>query len=94
MKRLFLCLFILLIIISACGNSEDEVESKVATTMAETLAANPTDTPIPDGVIIIPDVIGMEKGDAYEILEKLGKNYTAKTIGFTIFIKKWRKKVR
>lgn len=26
-----------------------------------------------------------------EILEKLGKNYTAKIIGFTIFIKKWRK---
>ncbi|MCX6749558.1 MAG: YhbY family RNA-binding protein [Candidatus Pacearchaeota archaeon] len=29
-----------------------------------------------------------------EILEKLGKNYTAKTIGFTIFLKKWRRKVR
>ena len=26
-----------------------------------------------------------------EILERLGKNYTAKIIGFTIFIKKWRK---
>ena len=26
-----------------------------------------------------------------EILEKLGKNYTAKVVGFTIFIKKWRK---
>ncbi len=26
-----------------------------------------------------------------EILEKLGKNYTAKTIGFKIAIKKWRK---
>ena len=26
-----------------------------------------------------------------EILGKLGKNYTAKIIGFTIFIKKWRK---
>ncbi len=26
-----------------------------------------------------------------DILEKLGKNYTAKIIGFTIFIKKWRK---
>ena len=26
-----------------------------------------------------------------DILEKLGKNYTAKTIGFTIAIKKWRK---
>lgn len=31
---------------------------------------------------------------AEEILEKLGKNYTAKVIGFTIFLKKWRKKVR
>ncbi|OYT36656.1 hypothetical protein B6U91_00640 [Candidatus Pacearchaeota archaeon ex4484_71] len=29
-----------------------------------------------------------------EILEKLGKNYTAKTIGYTINIKKWRKEVR
>lgn len=29
-----------------------------------------------------------------EILEKMGKNYTAKTIGFTIFVKKWRKKAR
>jgi len=29
-----------------------------------------------------------------EILEKLGKNYTAKIIGFTIFLKKWRKPVR
>ncbi|MCK4647820.1 YhbY family RNA-binding protein [Candidatus Pacearchaeota archaeon] len=26
-----------------------------------------------------------------EILEKLGKNYTAKVVGFTIFFKKWRK---
>ena len=26
-----------------------------------------------------------------DIIEKLGKNYTAKTIGFTIFVKKWRK---
>ena len=26
-----------------------------------------------------------------EILEKLGKNYTAKIIGFTINVKKWRK---
>ncbi len=29
-----------------------------------------------------------------EILEKLGKNHTAKIVGFTIFIKKWRKNVR
>jgi len=26
-----------------------------------------------------------------EILEKLGKNFTARTIGFTIVLKKWRK---
>ena len=26
-----------------------------------------------------------------EILEKLGKNYTAKIIGFVIVLKKWRK---
>ncbi len=29
-----------------------------------------------------------------EILEKLGKNYTARVIGFTIIIKKWRRDVR
>jgi len=26
-----------------------------------------------------------------EILEKMGKNFTAKTIGYTIALKKWRK---
>ena len=26
-----------------------------------------------------------------EILDKLGKNYTTKVIGFTIVVKKWRK---
>lgn len=26
-----------------------------------------------------------------KIIEKLGINYTAKVVGFTIFIKKWRK---
>lgn len=29
-----------------------------------------------------------------EILEKIGKKYTAKIIGFTIVVKKWRKAVR
>jgi len=29
-----------------------------------------------------------------QILEKLGKNYTAKIVGFTIVLKKWRKAVR
>lgn len=29
-----------------------------------------------------------------EILKGLGESYTTKIIGFTIFIKKWRKKVR
>ncbi len=31
------------------------------------------------------------KKHADEILEKLGKNYTAKIIGFKIVLKKWRK---
>jgi len=31
------------------------------------------------------------EGYAKKILEKLGKNYTAKIIGFTINLKKWRK---
>lgn len=29
-----------------------------------------------------------------ELLDKLGKNYTAKTIGYTIILKKWRKEQR
>lgn len=29
-----------------------------------------------------------------ELLDKLGKNYTAKTIGYTLAVKKWRKAVR
>jgi RNA-binding protein YhbY len=29
-----------------------------------------------------------------KILEELGKNYTAKTIGFTIAVKKWRRPMR
>ena len=29
-----------------------------------------------------------------EILDKLGKNYTSKVVGFTIFLKKWRKAKR
>jgi len=31
------------------------------------------------------------KKHSEEILEKLGKNYTAKIIGFKIILKKWRK---
>ena len=29
-----------------------------------------------------------------EILEKLGKNYTARVVGFTISLKKWKRDVR
>ena len=34
------------------------------------------------------------KNHAGEIIEKLGKNYTYKILGFTVFIKKWRKDKR
>ena len=41
---------------------------------------------------------GHEKNKVKEyseiILSKLGKNYTAKVVGFTIFVKKWRKPKR
>jgi len=37
---------------------------------------------------------GHEREKVEEILKKLGRNYTAKIIGFTIFLKKWRKPVR
>ena len=29
-----------------------------------------------------------------QILEKLGKNYTARIVGFTIVLKKWRQEIR
>lgn len=29
-----------------------------------------------------------------DILNGLGKNYTAKTLGFTIFLKKWKRNMR
>lgn len=29
-----------------------------------------------------------------EILENLGRKYTAKTVGFTIFLKKWKRNIR
>ena len=31
---------------------------------------------------------------AEKILDKLGRNFTARTIGFTIVVKKWRRNVR
>jgi len=34
------------------------------------------------------------KKAAEEIIEELGKNYTYKILGFTVFIKKWRKPKR
>ena len=34
------------------------------------------------------------KKHSEEIVKKLGKNYTAKIIGFTIMIKKWRKNIK
>ena len=34
------------------------------------------------------------KKNALDILENLGKNYTARIIGFTIVVKKWRKIIR
>jgi len=34
------------------------------------------------------------KKTAEEILSELGKNYTYKILGYTIFIKKWRKSQR
>lgn len=37
-----------------------------------------------------------EKMNEYadEILEKLGNRYTARVLGFTIFLKRWRREVR
>lgn len=34
------------------------------------------------------------KKQAEEIVDKLGKNFTYKVIGFTVFLKKWRKDKR
>jgi len=49
-------------------------------------------------VSVLPSARPNGKGDvkkhADEILSKMGKNYTARSIGFVINIKKWRKNVR
>ena len=34
------------------------------------------------------------KKEAEKIVSKLGNNYTYRIIGFTVFIKKWRKPMR
>lgn len=34
------------------------------------------------------------KGIAEKIVDKLGRNYTYRIVGFTIFIKKWRRVMR
>ena len=34
------------------------------------------------------------KKNSEKILENLGRNFTARTIGFTIVVKKWRRNVR
>lgn len=48
--------------------------------------------------IIVLKGAGRERGKvkeySKEILERLGKRYTAKVVGFTIFLKRWRKEVR
>ena len=48
--------------------------------------------------IIVLKSAGHEKAKvkkySEEILEKLGKKYTAKVVGFTIFVKRWRRDVR
>ena len=58
MKRILFLLLLLTIFISACSNSEGDTI--------------PTDTPLPEGSIKIPDVIGMTRDEAYDALEKLG----------------------
>jgi len=72
MKRIFIVLFLTTVLIAACNNNDDEVESRIATGIVETLTAVPTNTPLPPGMVEIPDVIGMARDEAYELLEKLG----------------------
>ena len=79
MKRLILSSFILIgLLLSGCGNSQKDLESVEATSRAETLSVIPIDTlvpidtPIPEGLVEIPDVIGMKRDEAYELLEDLG----------------------
>ena len=45
---------------------------------------------------ILPETGGkkMVKEYSEQILEKLGKNYTSRVIGFTISVKKWRREMR
>ncbi len=79
MKRILFFLLMLSTFVSACDTSQVDVDAQIATGMAQTLAALSTEpttadtpTPTPDGYVVIPDVIGMKREDAYEILEDLG----------------------
>ncbi len=84
-KIVVLLPFILVLVLLGACSSEIDPEllefylSRTQTALAaEEQAAIPTDTPIPDdsitilGGIQIPDVIGMTREDAYDILEELG----------------------
>ena len=45
---------------------------------------------------ILPETGGKKQVKKYseEILERLGKNYTSRVVGFSIFLKKWRRAMR
>lgn len=55
--------------ISTCGPSVDELLGYISQTQT---AAAPAPVSTPDGYVEIPDVIGMTRGEANELLEGLG----------------------
>ena len=88
MKRIIVFLLLLLVVSGCGGTTNNEKEqptdtdTQIPPTATYTEAPNstytpeptftPSYTPIPDGYVMIPDVIGMKRGEAYDILEELG----------------------
>ena len=72
MKRILFLILLVPLFISACGISEEEIDSKIKTGIAEELTALTRGTPNPEDTSKIPDVIGMTREEAYDAIEKLG----------------------
>lgn len=75
MKRILFLLLLLTIVVSGCGGSSGNEGNNDNNTDANTstepnVADEPA--PLPEGFVEVPDLIGMKRDDAYEVLEDLG----------------------
>ena len=70
MKRILFLILLVPLFISACGISEEEIDSKIKTGIAEELTALTRGTPNPEDTSKIPDVIGMTREEAYDAIER------------------------